>query len=69
MLSCLIIEESCQPLVVGVGFGLPIVQQKAHLVLQLVEVDGLFEQDGTAHHEQIIEQGGGQVLGKVLRFV
>lgn len=39
------------------------------MVLQLVKVDSLFDQDGTANQNQIIEQRGGQGKDIVLSFV
>ena len=39
------------------------------MILEFVEIDGLFNQDGAAHEKQIIQQAGRQMLGKVLRFV
>lgn len=39
------------------------------MILEFVEIDGLFDKDTTAHDKQIIEQSGGKMLGKILRFV
>ena len=69
MEGCFVIEKPSEPFVMGVSFGQPVIQQQAHMVLKFVEIDRLFEENSAAHHQQIIEQGGGQVLGKILRFV
>ena len=61
-----VIEKPSEPFVMGVSFGQPVIQQQAHMVLKFVEIDRLFEENSAAHHQQIIEQGGGQVLGKIL---
>ena len=38
-----------------IGLGVPAIKQEGHVVLEFVEVDGLFDQDGTANQDQIIE--------------
>ncbi len=47
----------------GIGFGLSISQQKAQVVLEFIQVEGLLDEDGATHCQQIVEQGWGEMLG------
>ena len=62
----LIIEKANHPLVMGVGFGLAVAQQETYVVFELIKINRLFDEDSTAHNEQIIEQSRGQKLGRIL---
>lgn len=46
----------------GIGFGLSISQQEAQVVLEFIQVEGLLDENGAAHCQQIIEQGWGEML-------
>lgn len=69
MLGRFVIEKARESPVVGIGFSLPVSRKQAHVVLQLVEVDGFFNQNTTAHNQQVVEQSWGEMLDKILRFV
>ena len=47
----------------GIGFGLSISQQEAQVVLKFIQVDGLLNEDGAAHCQQIIRAGLGRDVG------
>ena len=51
MESHFVVERPGEPFVMGVGFGLPVIQQQAYVVLEFIEIDGLFEEDSATHHQ------------------
>lgn len=53
----------------GVSLGGLSVQEYRHVVLEFVKIESLFNQDGTANQDQIIEQSRKQVLSVSLSFV
>ena len=49
-------KKACESSVMGVYLGLLIAQKSADLVLEFVEVNRLFDQNGTANGNEIFQQ-------------